>query len=319
MWARNSSRDAEQAQDAADVGAPSSTHHRDIQDESGHVTFRRNASAAGPNHTDPNFRQTMQQVVGGLYEQEDAAEEQIDDGRDPQSSVNDPQSSVDEESLVVEQQAIVYHRVEDLITDGQGQLGRGRGGRGRGQRRGAGRQAGHGGGRQAGHAARAGDHGRGAAPAGPGGRPVIRVELENPVTLQEMADGVVDKGVYSKYCNDIIHFASWMNENEVAWFTDYGKATYDALHLLQEDERKQDRRKRIKAGWMAMLRNARQNPIIDINNITPSRVMEGWISKQANQVTLKPLLSADYGGKLSAVFHLFRVHNGKGPTSAFPR
>jgi hypothetical protein len=32
--------------------------------------------------------------------------------------------------------------------------------------------------------------------------------LTNPVTLQEMADGVVDKQLYSKYCNNIIHFAS---------------------------------------------------------------------------------------------------------------
>jgi hypothetical protein len=42
----------------------------------------------------------------------------------------------------------------------------------------------------------------------------------NPVTLQEMEDGVVDKGVYSKYCNDIIHFTRWMHGNELAWFTD---------------------------------------------------------------------------------------------------
>ncbi len=48
-----------------------------------------------------------------------------------------------------------------------------------------------------------------------------------------MADGVVDKQVYSKYCKDIIHFASWMHENEVAWFTDYGKATYEVLQRNQ--------------------------------------------------------------------------------------
>jgi hypothetical protein len=84
--------------------------------------------------------------------------------------------------------------------------------------------------------------------------------------------------------------------------------------LLQEEEKKKDRCKQIKAGWRAMLQNARQHPIVHINNITPSRVMEGWISKQANQLTLKPLSSAGYSGKWLAVFHLFRVHNGKGPT-----
>jgi hypothetical protein len=45
--------------------------------------------------------------------------------------------------------------------------------------------------------------------------------------------------------------------------------------------------------------------------------MEGWISKQANQIALKPLSSAGYGGKRTAVFHLFRVHNGKGPMQDF--
>ncbi len=70
MYARNSSRDAEQAQDAADVVAPSATHPRDLQDEGGHVTFCHSASAAGPNQTDPNYDQTMQQVVRDLYSME---------------------------------------------------------------------------------------------------------------------------------------------------------------------------------------------------------------------------------------------------------
>jgi hypothetical protein len=54
---------------------------------------------------------------------------------------------------------------------------------------------------------------------------VVCVVLENLVTIQEMVGGMVDKGAYLKYFNDIIHFASWMHENEVAWSTDYyGKA-----------------------------------------------------------------------------------------------
>jgi hypothetical protein len=65
---------------------------------------------------------------------------------------------------------------------------------------------------------------------------------------------------------------------------------------------------------MAMLHNARENPIIHVDRIAPLLVLEGWISKQANQQTLKPLLTAGYGGKWTAVFHLLRsVHNGKGP------
>ena len=120
-----------------------------------------------------------------------------------------------------------------------------------------------------------------------------------------MEDGVVDKGVYSKYCNDIMHFTSWMQENEPAWFTDYGKAQFEELNMLQEDETRLRRRKQLKQGWLGLLRNSKQRPIVHLDAISPSRVMEGWISKQANQVTLKPLSAAGYGGKRSAVFHLF--------------
>jgi hypothetical protein len=82
MFSRNSSRDAEQAQNQADSeqGAPSNTHPRDLQDESGHVSYRRGASASGTHHTDADFTATMADVVGGLYEEtEQEGEEQPGD------------------------------------------------------------------------------------------------------------------------------------------------------------------------------------------------------------------------------------------------
>jgi hypothetical protein len=53
--------------------------------------------------------------------------------------------------------------------------------------------------------------------------------------------------------------------------------------------------------------------------ITPAHVMEGFISKQANQKNLKPLSPAGYSGKRTAVvFHtMIRCHNGKGPSQDF--
>jgi hypothetical protein len=85
----------------------------------------------------------------------------------------------------------------------------------------------------------------------------------------------------------------------------------DKLVVLQEDKRAIERHKHIKHEWMEMLQNARQSPILDIASITPASVMEGYISKQANQYTLKPLSPAGYGGKRTAVFRLIRCHNGK--------
>ncbi len=34
-----------------------------------------------------------------------------------------------------------------------------------------------------------------------------------------MRDGIVDKGVYARYCNDIILLADWAAVNQLVWFT----------------------------------------------------------------------------------------------------
>jgi hypothetical protein len=111
---------------------------------------------------------------------------------------------------------------------------------------------------------------------------IRRIELENPVTLQEMENGIVDTGAYSRYCNEIIHFVTRIRENEVSWLTKYGKGKMDELVVLREDKRANKRRKHIKEAWMEMLQNAKQTPILDIGSITPARVVEGYILKQAN-------------------------------------
>ncbi len=250
----------------------------------------------------------MADFVGGLYEADDEPFEQggyePDDEQQQQDGVGEDDGQqqdglmeldelMHEDEEGKEEQEISSLEGDDATNQQGGRGGRGRGGRGRG-RGGRGTRGGRGGrGRGGGH----GGRGRGNAPPAVGAAPVIRAELVNPVTLQEMADGVVDKGVYSKYCNDIIHFATWAHDHEVGWFTEYGLASYEGLHLLQEDERRLSRRKRIKAGWMALLRNARQSPIFFVDTITPARVMEGWISKHANQATLKPLSATGYSGK----------------------
>ncbi len=115
---------------------------------------------------------------------------------------------------------------------GGGPGGRGRGGRGRG-RGGPGRGTGdgRGGGRddarrhQAGRG-RGDDDGRGPDPAR-GSRE--RVLLRNPVSVQAMQDGIVDKGVYGRYANEIILLADWASHNQSDWFTPFGLKKYGVL------------------------------------------------------------------------------------------
>ncbi len=67
MWARNSSRDAERAQDDADFGAAPGGGNRFPEDDTGHVTFRAATEGVGPIAGDPNFRQSLTDAIAGLY------------------------------------------------------------------------------------------------------------------------------------------------------------------------------------------------------------------------------------------------------------
>jgi hypothetical protein len=158
MFSRNTTRDAEQAQDSADFGAPpSTTHPRDLQDESGHVTFNRHASAGGSNHLDSNFDKTMAEVVGGLYDNElqQGRDEQHGGGGGGGEQKDGEQDDSEEESVLLEdagglppdmdeggmEEDLSLSSLEgDVDANQQG----GRGGRGGGHGRGRGGRGGRG-------------------------------------------------------------------------------------------------------------------------------------------------------------------------------
>jgi hypothetical protein len=82
-----------------------------------------------------------------------------------------------------------------------------------------------------------------------------------------MEEEIVDPGVYSRYCNEIMHVLRWMNENEPTWFTEYGQGRYNELLVLQEGKKVRARQKLTKEEWMEMLQNAKHTPIIDVESI----------------------------------------------------
>jgi hypothetical protein len=144
MWARNSSRDAERAQDDADFGAAPGGGNRFPEDDTGHVTFRAaETEGVGPGAGDPNFRQSLTDAIAGLY---------LGDGN------LDDEGSVDAAGFLQEEE-------EDEDTDDttmveaarQQTTGGGRAGGGRGGGRGRGRGGGHGRGRGGGHGQRTED------------------------------------------------------------------------------------------------------------------------------------------------------------------
>lgn len=137
-----------------------------------------------------------------------------------------------------------------------------------------------------------------------------RRQIKNPVSISNMRDAVVDEGTYSKYVNDIIVFMDWLRVDMISWLTPFCSEKYDEISLLREDEGKKERRARIKASWMNLVKNASSNPLINIDQMTPAGVMQ-YMRLQANQKTGKYLSNSSYKTKRSAIRHLVRVHWGQ--------
>jgi hypothetical protein len=173
---------------------------------------------------------------------------------------------------------------------------------------GAGR--GHGGGRGAGR----GGGGRGTETVEPprlslsGGRQRF---IRDPISYQEMIDGVVDEKVASQYCNEIIRLMDWAYSQQQNWLGEAALQSYPNLAERLPTENCRQHRQRIKQCVTTMLQNARTNAVFNLENITPKRLME-YLASQANSVTGKALGIGSYNSKRSAFRHLFRLHNGAG-------
>ncbi len=63
-----------------------------------------------------------------------------------------------------------------------------------------------------------------------------------------MRDGIVDKGVYGRYANEMLLLADWSANNQLDWFTPVGFEKYTELKVPAEDESRTAHRKRMKAG-----------------------------------------------------------------------
>ena len=63
-----------------------------------------------------------------------------------------------------------------------------------------------------------------------------RRQIQNPISIGDMREGIVDKGTYSKYVNKIIHLFDWLHVNYPGGMTPYCLEQYDSIILLQEHE-----------------------------------------------------------------------------------
>jgi hypothetical protein len=82
VFTRNQSRNAKQAQDDADFGdtpIAGGNRFRDVQDEGGHVMYRRAHNNEAPVAGDAHYHQHLQQCIDGLYDDEESDDRQLQD------------------------------------------------------------------------------------------------------------------------------------------------------------------------------------------------------------------------------------------------
>jgi len=143
-----------------------------------------------------------------------------------------------------------------------------------------------------------------------------RRQLQNPISIEQMRDGVVADNTYSRYVNEIIHFLNWLAVSLPGWMTELCSTQHEAIIMRREGEGLRQREKRIKEAWYKLVKNADVQPLIFVEIMTPEGVMN-YISSQANQSTGLPLTKSGYNGKRSAIYHFVRAHWAGGWSEEF--
>jgi hypothetical protein len=137
-------------------------------------------------------------------------------------------------------------------------------------------------------------------------------EDENRITLQDMRDGVVGTGTKGSYLNEIITFIRWCRVNQPTWLT-----TFCQDQMTDIEQRVDGLGSRVRSrGVENLLRNATTVPLFHLALMRPEPFMV-YIEQCRNGQTGKYLSKSAYGGKRSALLHLFRLHNEIGFPEAF--
>ena len=136
----------------------------------------------------------------------------------------------------------------------------------------------------------------------------VRKHLANPVSLQQMKEGVVHCRVHSRCVNEIMHWTNWMRIHQPQHFTEHGLAEHDKAVATIEGEGQRAYLKRRKTAYMKLINEAEEQALLEIDNITAKDVMT-YIATQANQKSGDPLGEAGYSLKRSSIKHMVRAHN----------
>ena len=165
---------------------------------------------------------------------------------------------------------------------------------------------------------------------GGGGMDGLEVELEqmmegeagNPsnrsssIMISSIRDGVVAPHTLKTNCKEILKFLNWCRENKPNWLQAVALLQLDEIQTRAPNECVHAFKARVQEALKVILRNAREEPILCIDDITAEGFMEYTMS-HCNVLNGCYLSKSAYGNLRAALFDVFWLHNRLGFPDAF--
>jgi len=136
------------------------------------------------------------------------------------------------------------------------------------------------------------------------------------VNEQMMIENIVAGGTRRAYIADSLLFARWCLEHQTGWLTANARNRLQQLEIEAEGMGTRQGGMHIKSGFALLLQNTAEEPAILQNEITPSGFMV-YLQGLRHWRTKERLSKSGYGNKRSAIYNLFRLHNGTGLSATF--
>ena len=138
----------------------------------------------------------------------------------------------------------------------------------------------------------------------------------NNITINMVRDGVV-AGLTSKmYHGEILKLIRWCQDLKPEWIHPLATQHLAIMFERRNGERVRMYNARVLRQLRLLLRRAKDDPVFNLEAITPEGFMAYIISKR-NGRTGRYLSKSAYGNLRAALFHLYRLHNSVGFPEAF--
>ena len=124
------------------------------------------------------------------------------------------------------------------------------------------------------------------------------------ITIHSICDGVVVPHTLKTYCTKILKFLNWCRENKPNWLQAVALLWLDEIQTRAPNTHARAFKARVQEALKVLLRNAREEPILCIADVTAEGFME-YIMSCHNAFNGRYLSKSAYGNLRAALFHIF--------------